>query len=103
METPNEFFARMIEVQSNSGVLLVDGFRSSELELFDQVFVRSLGESLSFFRVKIDVVDEKRGFSELESSWGVSTTNTEQVRSLLKFEVDSDVVILYLTYFLIYI
>jgi hypothetical protein len=65
------------------------------LELFNQVFVRSLSESLSFFRIEVNVVDQERSFSELETRRSRSSV-AKQVRSLLEFEVDSDVVILYL-------
>ena len=57
LDNPDKFFARVVEVKFNFVAGGVDRFVTSELELFDQVFVGNLGEAAAFISVKVDVVN----------------------------------------------
>lgn len=63
-EYPDEFFTRVVEAEFEFAVdegavaAIVDGFVTSELNLFNQIFVADLGETSAFFRVEVDVVNQ---------------------------------------------
>lgn len=56
LKDPNKFFARMVQcklgLDSRVGIRL----GTSELELFDEVFMLNLGELSSFVRIKVNIV-----------------------------------------------
>src|SRR6056300_455170 len=54
---PYKFFDGVVEVKFNSAGTRSDSFFTSELELFDEVFVAELSETTTFVSVKEDVVN----------------------------------------------
>jgi hypothetical protein len=61
LNDPDEFFAGVVEVKLDLNVGVNSGLITSELELFNEVLMRELGETTTFISVKIDVVDEEGG------------------------------------------
>ena len=58
---PYEFLARVVEVQLNLVGRGANGFITSELNLFDQVFVGVLSHAAAFFGIQENVVYVQRG------------------------------------------
>ena len=56
---PNKFLNGVVEVKARVGAGGTRGnaFVTGELKLFNQVFVRNLGETTTFISVKVDVVN----------------------------------------------
>ena len=57
-ESPDKFLGGVVEAKFGLGVdagtvaTITNGFSTSELELFNEVFMTNLGEAAAFFRVK---------------------------------------------------
>jgi len=64
LDNPDELLARVVEIQLNLDVSVDGRFVTSELELINEVFVRSLSESASFVSVEVDVVNEESSILE---------------------------------------
>jgi hypothetical protein len=66
LDNPYEFFAWVVEVEFNSVAGGTNGFGTSELKLFDEVFMGVLGHASAFIGVKEDVVNvERSGYKRL--------------------------------------
>lgn len=61
LNNPDQFLYGMIKVELNFNVLAGNRFITGELELFDEVLVRNLGETTTLISVKVDVIDVQRG------------------------------------------
>jgi len=89
---PDEFLARVVEVELD---LVADrryGFVAGELYLLDEVLVRDLGETAALVGVEVDVVYIERGGFE---RWGGYTTlRPVAVAGRAEFKVDLDLVVL---------
>lgn len=92
-DTPYDFLARVVEGKSVFNVLLVNGILIRGLELFNKVFVSTCSESLSFFRVKENIVDDKERVSDLSSDLG-SLFNNNKFTCRVEVNIDSDIVVL---------
>jgi hypothetical protein len=67
LKNPDKFLSRMVEVKIEvmRGTVRSTGVKSlcaSELKLFNKIFVTDLSETTTFFRIKIDVVNENFSF-----------------------------------------
>jgi len=51
VRNPYEVLARVIEVKTELVGSSSEGFRTGELELFNEIFVRGLSESLAFLGI----------------------------------------------------
>lgn len=93
MNDPDEFLDRVIEVKFDFVGSGIDGFITGELKLFDEVFVRNLGETTTFISVEVDVVNiERSGFDRGEGE--VRVRRPEAFFGAAEFEVDFNFVIL---------
>ena len=61
LDDPDEFLARVVEVQLELVAGAGDGFSTSELEGLNQILVRDLGELAALISVQVDVVNIQRG------------------------------------------
>ena len=61
LDNPDEFLARVVEVELELVAGAGDGFSASELQGLDEVFVGDLGELAALVSVEVDVVDIQRG------------------------------------------
>jgi hypothetical protein len=61
LDNPNKLFHRVVEVELDAVVGSGDGLITSELELFDQVFVGQLSEAATLVSVQEDVIDPEGG------------------------------------------
>ena len=64
LNNPDEFLARVVEIQLDLVGRRPDGFITGELELFDEVFVGVLGHTATLIRIQEDVVDVEGGGDE---------------------------------------
>jgi hypothetical protein len=93
---PSEELNGVVEVKFGfNGLVLttIDGFSTSELELFNEVFVGSLGETTTFISIEENVVDPERAFLHGEVG---SSTSSYETRLGTEFNIEADFVILYL-------
>lgn len=102
LNNPDQFLGRVVEVQLEFVVGAGGGFVTSELQLFDQVFVGNLCEPPPFVGVQVDVVDEQRAGSQGANVAGEGSRDTSggitvpvAVLGIVEFEVDFYLVILY--------
>jgi len=58
LDDPYEFLDRVVEIEFNLNVSVYSRFISGELELFNEIFVRTLGESATFIGIKVNVINE---------------------------------------------
>ena len=93
---PDNFFTGVVERKTNLSVLVGDGVLVGGLELLNEVFVSSGSETFSLFGVKENVVDEEDSVSD-GSSDGGSVFGEDKGACGLEVEVDSDIVVLYVT------
>ena len=93
MNNPDEFLNGVVEVEFDFVGGGVDGFITSELKLFDEVFVRNLGETTTFISVEVDIINiERSGFNRGKRK--VRFRGPEAFFGTAEFEVDFDFVIL---------
>jgi len=57
LNNPDQFLYGMIKIELNFNVLAGNRLITGELELFDEVLVRDLGETTTLISVKVDVID----------------------------------------------
>ena len=91
---PHQFLNWVIEVQSNLVAGTGQSFDTSELQLFDQIFVRYLCESSSLISIQIYVVYKQTCRSECRSSCGRGLCSRETFRNRSEFNVDLYLVVL---------
>jgi len=96
LDNPDKFLNGVVEVEFDLVGSGVDGFGAGELELFDEVFVRSLGKASAFIGVQVDVVDVQRGGLEGGNGEGGVGDIVEPVAagSVAEFKVDLNFVVL---------
>lgn len=98
LNNPDEFLNRVVEVEFDLVGGGVDRFSTSELELFNEVFVRSLGKASAFIGVKVYVIDKKgSGFEVNRGSRGGVVgiiIEPEAAAGGAEFEVDLNFVVL---------
>jgi hypothetical protein len=68
LDNPDELLARVVEVELDLVAGGSDGFATSELEGFDEVFMGNLSELAALFSVEEDVVNIEGGSNETSSS-----------------------------------
>ena len=94
MSNPDQFFDWMVEVQVDfGGCGCSNRVSTSELQLFNQVFVRNLSESSSFVSVEVDVVNIEGSSSELRNFVGEFTSSPVALSSISELDVDFDFVV----------
>jgi hypothetical protein len=95
--SPDKFFGWVVKVQLVFTVLCLGRFLTSELELFNQIFVTNLGESSTFLGIKVDVINQDKSILHSNLSEIVLferlVSNNEILRTS-KLEVKTDLVIL---------
>jgi hypothetical protein len=99
LDNPDEFLNGVVEVKTRFVARASESFLTSELELFNEIFVANLGETTAFISIEIDVVDIEGSVLEVGVNHrgdGVLTfgTNDVAVSSTVEFDVDNDFVIL---------
>jgi len=92
LNNPYEFFNRVIKVKFNFVGSRVNGFITSELKLFNQVFVRNLSKTSAFISIKVYVVNIKRCGLERWNSYIVAIPVA--TTSFTEFEVDFNFMVL---------
>lgn len=104
LHNPHEFLCGVVEVQLDLVGAAGHGFTTSELQLFDQVFVRHLGEAAAFISVQVDVVHIQR--SRHQTGGGDAVADgvlvaargggivPAQVAEFVEFQPDLDFVVL---------
>jgi len=90
---PHKFLDGVVEAQFQLSRGTGDRFFTSELELFNQVFVRDLSESAAFFSVQVDIV-HPQGSRRKADGGGGSSIPDDQFREGSEFQVDLDFVVL---------
>ena len=80
LDNPDQLLARMVEVEFDRVGRRTDGLITSELELFDEVFVGVLGHLASLIGIKEDIVDVERS-SNKGLLIGIGDGNRRTVRS----------------------
>jgi hypothetical protein len=104
---PDKFLDGVVKIEFDLNVGVDGGFITSELELFNEVFVGGLGETSSFIGIEVDVIDEegsvlKGGYTEgIELTVAVNTAGGEGSRGgniafvlLAEIEFDLNFVVL---------
>jgi hypothetical protein len=81
LDNPDELLARVVEIQLNLDVSVDSGFVTSELELINEIFVRSLSESTSFVSVEVDVVNEESSILEGRDTEGIIASSCASTAS----------------------
>jgi hypothetical protein len=71
LNNPDKFLNGVVEIEFNLNVGVNGRFITGELELFDEIFVRTLSEAAAFISVKVNIVDKE---SSSNKRW-----NTEQL------------------------
>ena len=71
LNNPDKFFDRVVKIEFNLDIGVNSGFITSELELFNEIFVRTLSESATFVSIKVDVINEQ--------SCGLQRRNAEEL------------------------
>lgn len=90
---PDKGFGWVVEVEAVFAVAAGDFFFTSELDLFDEVFVSNLGETTTFFGIEVDVFDQKS--SILKSLFGEAASGVVNAAvESCEFDVDTDFVVL---------
>ena len=93
MNNPDEFFNGVVKVEFDFVGGGIDGFITGELKLFDEVFVRNLGETTTFISVEVDVINiERSGFNRGERKVGFG--GPEAFFGTAEFKVDFNFVVL---------
>lgn len=93
MNNPNEFLDGVIEVKFDFVGSGIDRFITSELKLFDEVFVRNLGETTTFVSVEVDVIHiEGSGFDRRKGE--VRVRRPEAFLGATEFKIDFNFVVL---------
>mgnify|MGYP007047654000 CR=1 FL=1 len=88
LNDPDEFFNGVVKVEADLVGASLNSFVTSELELFDEHFVRSLSEAAAFISIEVDVVYEERC---LEVTYRVCGSH---FRFSSELDVDADFVVL---------
>ena len=57
LDNPDKFLNWVVEVEFDLVGRRPDGFITSELNLFDEVFVTDLSEASAFISIKVDVIN----------------------------------------------
>jgi len=91
---PHKFLDGVVEAQFQLSRGTGDRFFTSELELFNQVFVRDLSESAAFFSVKVDIVDPQGSRRKADRRRESCLCGDDQFRERSEFQVDLDFVVL---------
>ena len=86
----------MVEVEAVRFSAVFEGFSSSELNLFDEVFMRGLSEFFTFFSIEVDVIDKEVTISDGYSAGEIFTLVVDEVTELTEFEFEADIMVLYL-------
>ncbi len=97
----------MIEIELDLVVAVAGALVAGELELFDEVFVRYLGEPPALVGIEVDVIDEERSGGEGADTDGGGVggpggpcvgggSGPVCVTHVIKFEVNLNLVVLYL-------
>ena len=94
LDYPDKFFTWVVEVKFDFVAGRVNGFVTSELKLFNKVFVRYLSESSSFVSVEVDVVNIEGSSSELRNFVGEFASSPVALSSISELDVDFDFVVL---------
>lgn len=93
LNNPDEFLHWVIEVQTSLVARSGDIFAASELELFDQVFVRNLGEAAAFISIEVNIVNPEG--SAFEAEVGEARISSDhELGSATEIDVDLDFVVL---------
>lgn len=90
---PDKSLGWVVEVETVLAVAASDFFFTSELNLFNKVFVANLGETATFLGVEVDVFDQKSGVSKSLLGKTASGVVDAAVESC-EFNVDADFVVL---------
>jgi hypothetical protein len=88
-------FRRVVEVEAVRFCAVFEGFSASELNLFDEVFMRSLSEFFTFFSIKVDVIDKEVTISDGNGGRSRALV-VDEVTELAEFEFEADIMVLYL-------
>jgi hypothetical protein len=99
LDNPYEFFDGVVEVKADLVAAAADAFVTSELELFDEVFVGELGHTTAFFGVEVDVVYPEGGGDETGVGYAsaysvVAGAIPAEVLEFFEVEVKFDFVVL---------
>jgi hypothetical protein len=94
LNSPDELFARVVEVELDLVVGIGGRLRTSVLELLDEVLVRDLGKTAALISIKVDVVNEKRSGTKRRKSESRNTSCAVHRRSRVELKVDLDLVVL---------
>lgn len=94
LEDPNEFLARVVKGKLALDRFIAERFSSSELELFNEVFMLNLSKLTTFISVKVDIVNIKRSVGKRRSSSCSTSSKDEAFRSSSEGNVEFDFVIL---------
>jgi hypothetical protein len=89
LDNPHEFLYRVVEVELDLVGRRSHGFTTSELELFNEVFVADLGKTTTFISIEVDVVDVEGSRHEARSSYAVThiaASVPAEVTELVEFE-----------------
>jgi hypothetical protein len=90
---PDKSLGWVVEVEAVFAVAASDFFFTSELNLFNEIFMANLGETATFLGVKVDIFDQKSGVRKSLFGKAASSVVNTAVESC-EFNVDADFVVL---------
>lgn len=93
LNNPDEFLHWVIEVHADLVAGGGEVFSAGELELFDEVFVRNLGEAAAFIGIEVDIVNPEGGAFEGKVSQARISSDHE-LAGWAEFDVDANFVVL---------
>jgi hypothetical protein len=96
LDGPEELLGWVVEPELILAGSVGDRFFTSELKLFNQIFVTNLGESASLFTIEINVINEKSGILDISTNSALSeiTRSNNELIEVSELEVKSDLVVL---------